>query len=149
MTMTKPLIRQATCNSSYTIPIHAGHDVGSSGMGIRHRQLAHGELKMAWASWNLYTARPCGPWNVYTKFCEARPSRCKYMTWKKGNMKLMQKLLKPAVFLLPAKWKWYCSFKWGILRKMLFYAWCWAHAYGAGLADFLSYKSKWLVDFFS
>ncbi len=32
-----------------------------SGMGLRHRQLAHGELKMAWASWEPCTTRPGGP----------------------------------------------------------------------------------------
>ena len=33
--------------------------------------------------------------------------------------------------------------------KMLFYTQCWACAYGAGLADFLSSEPRWLVDFFS
>ncbi len=41
-------------------------------MEIKHRQLAHGELKMAWASWNPYGAHPGGPRHLYTKFGEPR-----------------------------------------------------------------------------
>ncbi len=55
-----------------------------SGMEIGTRPLAHGELKMTWASWNSYTARPGGPRDVYTKFGEARRYSCKGMTRNKN-----------------------------------------------------------------
>ena len=50
------------------------------GNSLRHRQVDHGKLKMAWASWDPHIARPGGPRDVYNKFGEARPYRCNDMT---------------------------------------------------------------------
>ena len=56
--------------------------LSNAGMEIRHRQLAHGKLKMAWMSWGPYTARPGGPQDVFTKFGEGLSYSCKDMTNK-------------------------------------------------------------------
>ena len=42
--------------------------------------LAHDELKMTWASWNLCIIRPDDPRNIYIMFGETRSARFRDMT---------------------------------------------------------------------
>ena len=45
-------------------------DYSGAGMGLRHRQLAHGELKIAWVNWVPCTTRPGGPRMCTPSFVE-------------------------------------------------------------------------------
>ncbi len=68
-------------NSPFSTASEIPSEYTPAGMEIGSCLFAHGELKMPWASWSPYTARPGGPRDVYTKFGEDRSYCCKDMSW--------------------------------------------------------------------